>query len=184
MSNINVTKSAVEPDNLPASLDRPKHPRRIPEGLTPLVLVIIVGMLAFWLIGMVAGAIWCNVAWYGVMGCTAFTIATFWPLGVIGAIALVSIIGASIHLVQSGINASWLDNLGLPIHRADIRHATSSAYGVALERAKSEATRGIDTYSPSYSNTTAKEPVAPITDKDPLVSAKINIEDIFNYKED
>lgn len=151
--NINLSTTQTERDNIPSTLDRQKHQAQLPEGVTALVFVICCAILVFWLVGMFSAAVWCNVATYtGITYCSAYTIATFWPLILIIVAAIVAIIGTAVYLMQVGVNAAWLDNLGLTVHRDDARALSHRAYDVAMKRAESEATRGIDHYSPSISH--------------------------------
>jgi len=183
MSNLLINKTATEPDNIPP-IDKYKKPFKIPNSTVPLVTVSSIILGVFWLLFMCLSAIYCNVVWYGLESCAAFTVS-FWSVPIlVGILAIVGIIGAAIYLIQLGINTAWIENLGVLIHRDDTRKSYQRGYDVILKRAESEATRGIDTYSPSYSNMAAKEPIKLISDQDPLIGAGISIADIFNHKEE
>lgn len=179
---INVNRNSSEPDNLPATIDTKKKVYKIPHGAATILLSLAGILFVFWFLFMFVSYQYCMTVYYSV--CAAFTISAFSVPAIILVMLVSLTVGVIVFVYQNGMNAAWLENLGMFIHRDDARASYNRAFDVLVERAKSEATRGMDTYSPSYSGSSAKEPIQKIENKDPLVSARVNIEDIFARKND
>jgi len=175
MGNINLNRTQNDPDK-PLPLEGERF--QLSPSLVWLVAVIVIALFVFWLIFIGLATIACSAV-YGF--CWAYTLA-FWSGP---AIVLLVVVLGLFAAIQSIINMSWLDNFGVKLNRDDTRNkGADRGYDTMLQRARSESTRGLDTYSPSYSNMAAKEPITLIGDKDPLIGAGINIADIFNHKEE
>jgi len=174
MGNINLNRTQNDPDK-PLPLEGERF--QISNSLVWLVAVLGAILTVFWLLFIGLATIACSEV-YGF--CWAYTLA-FWSGPTIVLILVVLGVFAAIQYI---INLSWLDNFGVKLNRKDTR-ATGVArgYDTMLQRAKSESTRGLDTYSPSYSSMPEKEPSPIISDQDPLIGASISLADMFNRKD-
>jgi len=74
--------------------------------------------------------------------------------------------------IQYVINMGYLSNLGVKIHRRDARKSAERGFDTMLQRARSESTRGLDTYSPSNSNSNT-------TNKDALIETDMSDLDLL-----
>lgn len=101
-----------------------------------------------------------------------------------GILLIVSIIGAAIYTYQNGINSAWIENLGMRIHRNDLRTGYNRSYDVIIKRAESEASRGLDTYSPSIhtsnSSTAPKDTAQKDTDETPFDLVDIDVTNLLD----
>lgn len=174
MGNINLNRTQNDPDK-PLPLEGERF--QISNSLVWLVAVLGAILTVFWLLFIGLATIACSEV-YGF--CFAYAFAYWsgpvmvWLLFIFGLMAAWQYI----------VNMAWIDNFGVKLNRKDTRESgVARGYDTMLQRAKSESTRGLDTYSPSYSNMPEKEPSLIISDQDPLIGASISLADMFNRKD-
>ena len=163
MGNINVNRTQNDPDkNLPLEGER----FQLSPSLVWLVLVLVIALAFFWVLSIGLATIACSEV-YGF--CWAYAIAYWsgpvmvWLLFIFGLMAAWQYI----------VNMSWLDNFGVKLNRDDTRaNGVAHGYATMLQRAKSESTRGLDTWSPSTSNSST-------TNKDALIETDISDFDLL-----
>ena len=163
MGNINVNRTQNDPDkNLPLEGER----FQLSNSVVWLAAVFLFALFVFWLSFIGLATIACSEV-YGF--CWAYAIA-FWSGPTVVFILVVLGIFAAIQYI---INLAWLDNFGVKLNRKDTRESgVARGYDTMLQRAKSESTRGLDTYSPSNSNSNT-------TNKDALIETDISDFDLL-----
>lgn len=143
MGNINVNRTTNDPDK-PLPLEGVRY--SMSPSVVWLVAVICIALFVFWLSFIGLATIACSEV-YGF--CWAYALAFWSGPTIVGLVVLIGLFAA----IQYVINMGWIENFGIKIHRRDTRKkSVDRAYDTLLQRAKSESTRGLDTWSPSNSN--------------------------------
>lgn len=163
MSNINFNKTTTDTaDNTTyRSITAPPVDYR---GITLLTASIIGVITIVWLLLLTTANLSCW--WKSEYECTTANYI-FWGYVVIITLAVLICIGAAVPSIYQKVrNMSYMFMRGISLHRDDVREHAAALISVAHESAKSEATAGIDTYSPSNSRTytAPPAPVAPAID--------------------
>lgn len=157
MSNLNINRTGTDTgDNV-----RYSHttPRTDYKGITLLLVGIIVALTVIWLIVLAVAKAGCYFD--GDYECTATTYI-FWGYVALLTLGLTPAIMAGVSILwERAINMRFLQWRGIYTHRDDMRHYAPSMIHVAETSAKSEATAGMDTYSPS--TTELKKPELKLT---------------------
>lgn len=159
MGNINLNKTTTDTaDN--TTYKNTVSPPTDYSGITLFTVSIIGVSTLVWL--LLLGTANLSCWWKSEYNCTTANYI-FW--GYIAIIVLVVLLcaGAAVPSIYQKVkNMSYMFMRGIALHRDDIREHAAALINVAHESAKSEATAGIDTYSPSNSRTYTAPP-APIT---------------------
>lgn len=165
MENLNVNKNIPDPTDNNAFYTKDVTPDVI-KYLTPLITYVggLIGIV--WIVSMIANSVWCYTDKYGcINGIIVF--AWFPALLVIGAVIL---FGYMIALaIQDYRNKAYLVYDEPRIHRDSIRANPSLAFDVSKENAKSKASAGWDTISPSISNSNTNKGDDKVAPQDSLL---------------
>lgn len=145
--NINFTRPDTA-DNVPRFRD--VSPATDYRGIAVLIGVLILGIILLFitLYGIFGLDCWINSE----IQCNAqiaMKNILIWGLGLTLALAIIGGFGL---ISQTVLNSAYLSMRGIIVHRKDLRQYAANIIEVARVSAKSEATAGIDTYSPSISN--------------------------------
>lgn len=161
MPNINVNRTSTDTAD---NVKRPSDTARIDyKGISLLVIVAFTIFIILWIIVLGIAGIRC----WSVNAFTCYE-ATYIFWGGI-AIMVSSVITALIGFVISLDNIRYQRWRGVVTHRQDLRKYAADIIGVAQTSAASEATAGMDNYSPSIDNSNkAGAPIAPEIDVQPF----------------
>lgn len=162
MPNINVNRTSTDTAD---NVKRPSDNARIDyKGISLLVIVSFAIFVILWIIALLISGFMCWSA--GALVCYQASYI-YW-----GGIAIMvsSVVTALIGFVISLDNIRYQRWRGVVTHRQDLRKYAANIIGVAQTSAASEATAGMDNYSPSIDNsnttTTPVETKAETPDKD------------------
>lgn len=159
MSNLNINR------NLPDSGDNVRYSHYTPKtdykGIALLLTAILAMLTIVWLIIMAVAKAGCYFD--GNILCEETT-WLFWGYVGILTIVLLPALAAGVTIVwERAISMQFLQWRGVYTHREDARKYVGNIIDVARTSAESEATAGLDTYSPSRSTSPPKDtPVVPL----------------------
>lgn len=163
MGNINLNKTTTDT----ADNTTYKNINAAPvdyTGITLLAASIIGVVTVVWL--LLLGTANLSCWWKSEYNCTTANYI-FWGYVIIIVLIVLLCIGAAVPSIHQKVkNMSYMAMRGIVLHRDDVREHAAALISVAHESAKSEATAGIDTYSPSNSRTytASPAPIAPAID--------------------
>lgn len=143
MSNLNINRTGNDPNDnvIRRYSEQPINYKEV--GF----LIVMISAIAFviWLILFISMKIEC----YWTCGYMVYIFLSYTVLIGIG------LVGGIIYLVQWLLNSSYLSFRGMRLHRKDIRSKANHILEIGKISAESEATAGIDTWSPTGGNTTS-----------------------------
>jgi hypothetical protein len=163
VSNINVTKGTTDTaDN--STYKNIVAPPVDYSGIALLVLTIAGIITVVWLLLLATANVSCW--WKSEYECTTANYI-FWGYVVIIVLIVLIGVGAAVPSIYQKVrNMSYLFFRGIALHRDSVREHALALIDVAKTSAESEATAGIDTYSPSIARTytAPPAPIAPAID--------------------
>lgn len=166
MPNVNINRTTTDTqDNVRYTTPQNKIDFR---GITLLVISIFSAITAVWMIALGFANVGCMLT--STYPCKEATYI-FWGYIIIVTIALVIALFYTIPAISIAIeNMKYKYWRGVITHRDDIKKYATSIIAVAQESAHSEATAGMDNYSPSISKslTSAQEPVTQVSTSVPI----------------
>lgn len=151
MANVNINRTTTDTnDNVRYSYNA--HGNLDYKGITILIIGILAALTIIWLVALSAAAIGC---WYTQVYECKETKVIFW--GYVYFIAALFVMGLTyvgVDTWNTYYNKQYLEWRGVITHRNDIRgDRIDKVIAVAQISAKSEATAGMDNYSPSITKT-------------------------------
>lgn len=170
MPNVNITRNTTDTqDNVRYTTPIQKTDFR---GITLLVISIFITITGFWMIALGFATVGCWIAHTSPCQDASYI---FWGYILIVAIATIVGLFLSIPAIQVVVeNMKYRTWRGVITHRDDLRNNAPDIIAVARESARSEATAGMDNYSPSISKTQS----TPADSVDDPMALKIPILDI------
>lgn len=149
MPNVNITRNTTDTqDNVRYTTPIQKADFR---GITLLVVSIFIAITGFWIIALGFANIGC---WLAQISPCKDASYIFWGYILIVALAMIAGLLLSIPAIRVAVeNMKYRTWRGVITHRDDLRNNAPDIIAVARESAKSEATAGMDNYSPSISKT-------------------------------
>ena len=168
MPNININRTSGAPDTKDNVMYRDVVAPAVDyKGITLLVSVLIGVSFIAWLLMLAVARVSCW--WQGEYECKA-TSYIFWGYISLMTLSVLIALCSAVPLISQKVkNLAFLHMRGIALHRESIREYAPELIAVAHESAKSEATAGIDNYSPSHTRTYAAPPpqiIAPAVDDD------------------
>lgn len=172
MSNVNINRTGSDPsDNVHYNYN---IPRTDYKGITLLLIGIIGALTIVWLVILGMASISCYFD--SDYECVARDYI-FWGYIIIITLALIPALAAAVMIVwERTFNMRYLQWRGVMTHRNDLREYAPAIIDVARVSAESEATAGLDTYSPS--RTTASKPELKLTADSKLIEGAGNDDDV------
>lgn len=171
MGNINVNRSTTDTDdNFKPVRTRQKSTPKLDAGLMGLIIVITISYIILWVASLGIAGIYC----WDKYECLAFDV-TYIGGGVLLLLGIFTAITMSaLYAYEQTRNVAYLDNKGVMLSRESIDRLSTELVKVAMTSARSEATAGIDTWSPSVSTSSNHTPlVAAPVDEDELLELDI-----------
>lgn len=144
--NRNFIVSQPDPNDNPKILTQNKVKNNIlTSEMVKLILGLISLLFIIWIVWMIISVFYC----IGKYQCIAIDVA-FWSFPFfIGFISVIATLSFLLFIFQISKNIRYLDILGTRISRTEVDKYTPQVIRVAEQVAKSLATTGLDTYSPS-----------------------------------